>query len=307
MVNIPTDLLRTLIAVVDLRSFTRAAQSLGVTQPAVSAQIKRLQFLLGTDLLDKSAPGVSLTSDGELVVKYVRQLLAINDHIVDLASPRPSRQTMRIGMAGDFPAAPISLATAQFCKNHPDVSFVLTTATLDKLLRDLREGALDIVVGLSPAKPVDGPRHYWAEDLVWVGSRMTTVDLDAALPVVTYGEACIFHQVALTAAQRAQRNLNLVYVGPSISGIAAGVREGLGITVLPRRRVSDFPDLCICDQADLPPLPEVTCGVYARDGAGDDMRQRMADVIADCLAPDRAPASVPAPFRASLGARQHAT
>ena len=57
MLNIPTDLLRTLVAVVDLRSFTKAAQSLGVTQPAVSAQIKRLQSLLGYELLDKSAPG----------------------------------------------------------------------------------------------------------------------------------------------------------------------------------------------------------------------------------------------------------
>ena len=65
MTNIPTELLRTLVAVVDLRSFTKAAQSLGVTQPAVSAQIKRLQGLLGSDLLDKSAPGVSLTSAGE--------------------------------------------------------------------------------------------------------------------------------------------------------------------------------------------------------------------------------------------------
>ncbi len=79
MTNIPTELLRTLIAVVDLRSFTKAAQSLGVTQPAVSAQIKRLQSLLGADLLDKSAPGVSLTSAGELVVNYARRLLAIND------------------------------------------------------------------------------------------------------------------------------------------------------------------------------------------------------------------------------------
>ena len=61
MINIPTELLRTLLAVVDLRSFTKAAQSLGVTQPAVSAQIKRLQGLVGADLLDKSAPGVTLT------------------------------------------------------------------------------------------------------------------------------------------------------------------------------------------------------------------------------------------------------
>ena len=68
MQNIPTDLLRTLIAVVDLRSFTKAAQMLGVTQPAVSAQIKRLQSLIGYELLDKSAPGVSLTQRGLTVL-----------------------------------------------------------------------------------------------------------------------------------------------------------------------------------------------------------------------------------------------
>src|SRR5262249_56823866 len=56
MVNIPTELLRTLVFVVDQRSFTKAAQSLGVTQPAVSAQIKRLQFLLGYELPHKSPP-----------------------------------------------------------------------------------------------------------------------------------------------------------------------------------------------------------------------------------------------------------
>ena len=76
MTNIPTELLRTLIAVVDVRSFTRAAQSLGVTQPAVSAQIKRLQMMLGGDLFDKSAPGVTLTPKGESVVNYARRLLS---------------------------------------------------------------------------------------------------------------------------------------------------------------------------------------------------------------------------------------
>src|SRR5437588_9269436 len=89
MTNIPTELLRTLITVVDLRSFTKAAHSLGMTQPAVSAQIKRLQVLLGGELLDKSAPGVALTSKGEAVVQHARRLLSVNDQIVDLATARP--------------------------------------------------------------------------------------------------------------------------------------------------------------------------------------------------------------------------
>jgi len=72
MVNIPTELLRALVTVVDMRSFTKAAQLLGVTQPAVSAQIKRLQDLLGCEVLDKSAPGVSPTPRGEIVVDNAR-------------------------------------------------------------------------------------------------------------------------------------------------------------------------------------------------------------------------------------------
>ena len=58
MKNIPTDLLRTLVTVVDLGSFTKAAASLGLTQPAVSSQIKRLQFLIGGDLFDRSGHGI---------------------------------------------------------------------------------------------------------------------------------------------------------------------------------------------------------------------------------------------------------
>lgn len=82
MQNIPTDLLRTLVSVIDLRSFTKAAQVLGITQPAVSAQIKRLQSLIGHELLDKSAPGVSLTPRGVALVAQARRLLAINDEIL---------------------------------------------------------------------------------------------------------------------------------------------------------------------------------------------------------------------------------
>jgi DNA-binding transcriptional LysR family regulator len=100
MTNIPTELLRTLITVVDLRSFTKAAHSLGMTQPAVSAQIKRLQVLLGGELLDKSAPGVTLTLKGESVVQHARQLLSVNDEIVGMARPR-SPAGLRIGISDE--------------------------------------------------------------------------------------------------------------------------------------------------------------------------------------------------------------
>src|SRR5262249_56809706 len=99
MTNIATELLRTFVAVVDMRSFTRAAQALGITQPAVSAQVKRLQQLLGGELMDKSAPGVMLTPAGETVLVHARRLLAINDQILDLAASSA-------GLRATIPARP---------------------------------------------------------------------------------------------------------------------------------------------------------------------------------------------------------
>src|SRR5919206_2135475 len=125
MLNIPTELLRTLVAVVDLRSFTKAAQSLGVTQPAVSAQIKRLQALLGGDLLDKTAPGVSLTPRGEAVVDHARRLLEINDRILHLAAPRAAEPPLRIGVPGDFAGSILAAIFAAFRVRYPAVRFFI--------------------------------------------------------------------------------------------------------------------------------------------------------------------------------------
>ena len=101
MTNIPTDLLRTFVSVVELRSFTRAAKVQGMTQPAVSAQIRRLQILLGVELLDKSAPGVALTPVGEHVINSARRMLSVNDQIVQIASPNSAAQIVRVGVPGD--------------------------------------------------------------------------------------------------------------------------------------------------------------------------------------------------------------
>src|SRR5215470_17603107 len=100
--NIPTELLRTFVAVVDLRGFTKAAQALGCTQPAVSAQVKRLQSLLGSELLDKSAPGVVPTERGRAIAECARRLLAINDRILELATVRSATIPLRIGIPGDL-------------------------------------------------------------------------------------------------------------------------------------------------------------------------------------------------------------
>ena len=282
--NIPTELLRTLITVVDVRSFTKAAHALGVTQPAVSAQIKRLQFLLGTELLDKSAPGVSLTSAGETVVNYARRLLSINDQILDLAAPRLAAQTLHIGMTSDFAVPALGPPLARFRLGAPDIRFVFRGGTAEALQRDLREGDLDVLIALSPAGAAP---DTWPEQLVWVGLPTTRIDSTRPLPVISYGEECLFHRTAVAALHRIGRDHVMVFVGATIASLYSAVIAGFGVMVWPRSRVTDLPGLAICEEKSLPLLPDVFCAVHVREGGQREIRDRLADTIAGALRPSR--------------------
>src|SRR3982074_2032054 len=139
MINIPTELLRTFVAVVDLRSFTKAAQSLGITQPAVSAQVKRLQQLLGGDLMDKRAPGVALTQMGETVLAYGRRLRAISKQLLaSAAPPAAAPHAIRVGMPGDFVGAALWRTLRRFRGQDPNVQDLDMGCPSESLARDLR-------------------------------------------------------------------------------------------------------------------------------------------------------------------------
>src|SRR5580692_8152715 len=162
MTNIPTELLRTFVAVVDLRGFTKAAQALGFTQPAVSAQVKRLQSLLGSELLDKSAPGVVLTERGRAIADCARRLLAINDQIVELAAVRGATIPLRIGIPGDFGGALLPAALAEFRRRFPHQGFHVHCDVSARLLRGLQQGEFDLAVTFAQ-DPLLQPHARWAE------------------------------------------------------------------------------------------------------------------------------------------------
>ena len=291
MTNIPTDLLRTLVAVVDLRSFTKAAQSLGVTQPAVSAQIKRLQGMLGADLLDKSAPGVSLTSSGELVVNYARRLLSINDQILDIAGPRITAKTIRIGAIGDITAAGVATGIAGVHASHPDLHFQIYTAKVDALLRDLREGTTDLAIWASSTGPSQDTRYFWTEPLVWVHAPSTVIDPARPVPLVSFGEDSLLGRVAMNALSQAGLSCEKTFSAFSLIALANAVAAGFGVMPLPRSRAG-LPGISVWENAPLPTLPDIFCGVYVRDGADIEEREQLAEAIVAALNPVSRPASL---------------
>jgi len=282
MINIPTDLLRALIAVVDRRSFTKAATVLGITQPAVSAQIKRLQALLDCDVFDRSSHDIKLTPQGELIVSYARRLLSLNDQILHIggAGPRPEL-VIRVGTPSDFIASWLPNTLAHFRERWPDVRFVVRTAYFDALVRELHSGGLDLFVGLSMTEPHDA-RHCWAQEVVWVRGLTTDINPSRPVPLVSYGDPCVYHRLAVQALKKAGLDWEDVFTGPSMMSLTNAVTAGLGVMAIIRRRANDL-GMVTWDDGPLPKLPDLHTGIYVREGGAHAVYEQLADEIAESL------------------------
>ncbi len=285
MTNIPTDLLRTLIAVVDLRSFTKAAQSLGVTQPAVSAQIKRLQFLLGCDLFDKSAPGISLTVKGDAIVAHARRLLAINDDILNLSEPQPAARRVRLGAPSDLSGPLLPWTLAKFRLRWPDVNFHLRSGIVAALMREMNGGDLDLIVThSSDAAAIAAARHSWTDQLVWCRSDITKIEPQAPVPLVAFSEECLCYRSAMQALKQSGRDSRLVLTASGVLTLSAAVNAGMGIMAMMRSRVR-FTNLMIWEDPPLPPLPELHVGIFVPENCEDPVLLELADELAPLLRP----------------------
>ena len=280
-IDVSTEQLRALVAIVDFRSFTKAAQHLRLSQPAVSAQIKRIQEILGSELLDKSAPGVKLTAAGELVVGYARRILALNDQLVQQIKPVPPVQALRIGVPGDFVDALLPAALAGFRAHSPNSRFHIRSDISENLLNDLRQGELDLAVALTLSEPAPGARPYWLEEAVWIRGPSLTLDPAQPVPLVTYTDSCVYTRLATSVLSQAGRDHEIVFTGTSVASLTTAVGAGLGVMVLARRVVP--PDLAAWDDAPLPRLPDLVCGIYLRDGDDRNLLGRLAQELAGII------------------------
>jgi DNA-binding transcriptional LysR family regulator len=81
--NVSIDLLRTVVTLARLRSYTKTAQALGVTQPAISGQMRRLQLCFSYDIFDRSAGGVQFTPRGKDMLRNAQTIIEINDQLLE--------------------------------------------------------------------------------------------------------------------------------------------------------------------------------------------------------------------------------
>jgi DNA-binding transcriptional LysR family regulator len=285
MKNIPTDLLRTLVSVVDLRSFTRAAEAQGVTQPAVSAQIRRLQTLIGAELLDKNHPGVSLTPTGDLVINSARRMLSITDQILAISKRNSAAKTVRVGIPGDCMGADLARMLGGTRTQWPQLHFSIQGGGYRRLMQALKDNDLDIVLALVVDEPTIEARHYWTEQLAWVRAEKTALEVEAPVPLLSYKDICVCHRIGVSALNKVGRSSELVFRATSAEWLRSAVIEGVGVMVVPRRRIPA--ELAAWDDGPLPALPDVYCGIFLGEDCEDETIMQFADHMAAVMRPTR--------------------
>jgi len=146
------------VAVAEEANFTRAAERIHVAQPAVSAQIQRLERELGQPLLDRSRRTVRLTAAGEAALPYARAALAAvaDIHVAVEELTQLVRGTVTIGAVTSHSVDLPSLL-ADFHADHPNVEITLSTDSSDALIDKVQSGRLDAaIVSVGPGDRPEG-------------------------------------------------------------------------------------------------------------------------------------------------------
>lgn len=237
------DLLRSFVAVVDQGGFTRAAVRLGRTQSAVSLQIKRLEDALGQQVIVRDRREIHLTTEGEILLPYARRLLETADEArVRLLEPDVGG-VVRLGTPEDFATLHLPDVLSRFARAHPQVSLEVNCDFTANLLDGFGKGLYDLVLCKrepqmnAPGRGAGEGPSVWREPLVWAGSERLSLAPDAAVPLVLAPNPDIYRRRAVSALDAAGRHWRTVYTSPSLAGIQAAVRAGLGVTILPKEMV----------------------------------------------------------------------
>ena len=114
--------LKVFMAVVQERSFTKAAVVLGITQPAVSQNVADLEKMLGRKIFDRQKGAVVLTAEGEVFLTYVEKLMDTCSSVDDMFS-KVNPSVVKIAASEEIYAYLVGPALEAFAKVHPDVRF----------------------------------------------------------------------------------------------------------------------------------------------------------------------------------------
>ncbi|RDS78832.1 LysR family transcriptional regulator [Dyella monticola] len=284
-VTFDLDVMRSFVAGIELGSFAKAADRLGRSTSAVSAQLKKLEDQAGTVLLRKAGRGMVLTEAGEVMLGYARRLLELNDEAASAVHGVQLQGHVRLGLQEDFGESLLPEVLGRFKRAHPKLRVEVHIARNPTLLQALDAGRLDLALAWETTPPTSRMQHVLNVPMRWIGAGDMPDEASEPLPLVVLEAPCLMRTAAIDALDRAGRAWRIAFTSASLAGTWAAVKAGLGISV--RTPLGLPADLQTMDAATahLPVLPTLGLALYRSEDEPTPAVARLAELILQRLEP----------------------
>jgi len=236
------DQLRTLAAVVELKSFSGAAARLGVSQPAVSLQIRQLEKRFGVKLIERIGRNAAPTAAGAEFLVHARGIEAALAAAADAMAPHAKGAAGRVRLGTGATACIYLLPPVlrDLRRRFPALEIMVSTGNTPDMLRAVEENRIDVaLVTLPAAGRMLDVRPVCEDEFVLVAPRGTRLPRDitaaelARLPLVQYEPGANTRRVVDEWALRARHQLKAIMELGSVEAMKELVGAGLGCSVLP--------------------------------------------------------------------------
>ena len=277
LATLDLDTLRCFVTGIELGSFAKAAERLGRSTSAISAQLKKLEDLAGVPVLQKSGRGLALTPTGEILLSYARRLLELNNEAVSAVRGADLAGWVRIGMQEDFSETLLTQVLGSFSRAHPQVRIEACVARNAELLQLVRAGRIDLALAWDSGEAMPYSRLLGRLPMCWISSEAGKIIPTAAdpLPLAAFEAPCLMRSAGTAALDRAGIPWRIAFTSMSLGGIWAAVAAGLGVTI--RTRAGLPGHLVLRD--DLPPLPDIGLMLHQSEAKPTAVVQRLAEIV----------------------------
>lgn len=282
--SIPISGLRAFVAISELGSFTKAAEHLNLTQPAVSLQIKQLERILGGDLFIKKKVGVALSDLGMTVDRLARRILSLNNQLIGIAGRAPQHETIHLGIQCVY-AQSLLPNVFRECRAMDNVLYKFVCAHTAELVEKLKSGFVDLTMMIGNNEPRRNLLAEWSEKFVWARApHHPALADDGSIPFVGRQDG-VMDRVAAQVLDEREIPYRIVFSATDIVCMYAAVEAGIGIMCMPARAVPK--SLVVAKERYLPKLPDLRVGVYCTEGFDVARHRALVDAFITAVQPRR--------------------
>lgn len=268
------DAVRAFVNIVDLGSFTRAAESLGTTQSAMSLKLKRLEEAIGCRLVSRTPRSLQLTPQGAVFLDRARELLEAHDRAIAVVSQ--PRRRLSIGISDHVAGPELPALISRMNAQDPALLIEIQIGTSSELLQNFDRRELDAVIVRFHTGRNDG-ETIAEEKFGWYAADGWQPRPGEPLPLVTMPEPCGVRTMACRLLDEAGIAWTEAFVGGGVTAVSAAVMARLGIAALARRMLpADVAD--VGPQLKLPDLPQLPMVLHTHKT--DDKARKALETLA---------------------------